>query len=198
MLKKLLAAPLLLALAAGPVVAGDDFTAPTDGPRPLAASHSNKRIQPQDDIVFAHDSAALLDSGVTQIDRVAKYLKRNPKMKLVIAGHANSVGGKRYNEDLATRRANLVRMHLIGHGISSDRLLVLVYGENDAERKPSPIDRRVVVFATTEAPTTIARRELKGGKVISAVYTRGKALVTETGGHHSAHVTLTEQVASRR
>jgi hypothetical protein len=196
-LKTMLIAPLLLALGASSAVAGGDFTAPADPPRTLSASQSNKMIQPQDDVVFEHDSAALLDSGVDQVNAMAKYLKKHPRMRVVVEGHTNSLGKKDHNEQLATARADMVREHLIGNGIKSDRILVLVYGENGAEKAPSPTDRRVIVYATTEAPTTLARRELNKGQVLSATYTRGRSLVTESGGHGRAHVTLTEQVARR-
>jgi outer membrane protein OmpA-like peptidoglycan-associated protein len=196
-MKTMLVAPLLLALGAGSAVAGGDFTAPADAPRPLAASQSNKLIQPQDDVVFVNDSSALMDSGVEQVNRIAQYLHKHPKMRIVVEGHTNSAGKFAHNEQLATARADMVREHLIGSGIKSDRILVLVYGESGADKRPSPTDRRVVVYATAEAPTTVARRELNRGLVLSATYTRGRSLVTETGGNGKAHVTLTEQVARK-
>ena len=119
------------------------------------------------------------------------------EQKVIVAGHANSLGSARHNEELATRRAEIVREHLIGHGISSDRIVVLVYGKNEAVKRPSPTDRRVVVFATTEAPATVARRELRNRKVISATYTRGDVLITETAKTGHTGATITEQVAGR-
>ena len=196
-LKSLLAAPLLLALGVAPALSGPDFTGPADRPTKYAASWSTRPIQPSDDIVFMHDSAGLLDSGIKQVDRIAAYLKEHPKQKVIVAGHANSLGSARHNEELATRRAEIVREHLIGHGISSDRIVVLVYGKNEAVKRPSPTDRRVVVFATTEAPATVARRELRNRKVISATYTRGDVLITETAKTGHTGATITEQVAGR-
>jgi len=194
---KTLLAGLLLAAAATPAVAGPDFTARSAGPAPLAASAEAKQpILPEDDVVFAHDSSALLDSGVQQIDRVARYLKKHKDVNIVVEGHANSVGTAKHNEDLATRRADMVRTHLIGHGIKSDRVIVLVYGEANSYKKPSPTDRRVVLFATREAATTIAKRALTTRKAISATWTRGDVLYTETSGV-AGKATLTEQVANR-
>jgi hypothetical protein len=186
----------LTTLAVAPAVAGPDFTGPAAKAKPLAASaEATKMILPEDDVVFANDSSALLDSGVQQIQTVARYLKRHPDLRIVLEGHANSLGSAAHNEDLATKRADMVRMHLMGNGISSDRIIVVVYGESQADPVPSPIDRRVVMFATQEAPGVISRRLMRSQSALSVTWTndRGKnpTLITET------HGTIVEQVATR-
>jgi OmpA family len=193
---KIMKAILAGLLLTGTAFAGPDFTAPSAKPTPLAASaEAKKPILPEDDLVFMNDSAALLDSGVQQINTVARYLKKHPKLRVVVEGHTNSLGTAKHNAELATQRADMVRMHLMGNGIASDRIIVVVYGESDAEVAPSPIDRRVVMFATAEAPQTISRRLMRTKVALSVTWTntRGKypTLITET------HGTITEQVSSR-
>jgi hypothetical protein len=195
-LKTILAGLVGVSLAAAPVLAGPDFTGPAAKAKPLAASaEATKMILPEDDVVFMNDSSALLDSGIQQIQTVARYMKKHPSLRIVLEGHANSLGSAAHNEDLATKRADIVRMHLIGNGISSDRIIVVVYGESEAEPVPSPIDRRVVMFATTESPGVISRRLMRSQRALSVTWTndRGKnpTLITET------HGTIVEQVATR-
>jgi outer membrane protein OmpA-like peptidoglycan-associated protein len=194
-MKKILAG-LILTLGAGSAVAGPDFTGPAAKAKPLAASaEATKMILPEDDVVFLNDSAALLDSGIQQITRVAKWMKRHPSMRLIVEGHANSLGTASHNADLATARADMVRMHLIGHGIASNRIIIVVYGETEADAKPNSVDRRVVLAATKEAPAVVSRRLMRSQRALSVTYTndRGKnpTLITET------HGTITEQVATR-
>lgn len=191
-----LLAGMLLAIGAARAAAGPDFTGPAAKAKPLAASaEATNMILPEDDIVFMNDSAALLDSGLQQIDRVAKWMKSHASMRIILEGHANSLGTAAHNADLATARADMVRMHLIGRGIASNRIVVVVYGESEADPKPNAVDRRVVLSATTEAPGVVSRRLMRSNRALSVTWTndRGKnpTLITET------HGTITEQVATR-
>ena len=185
----------LLAIGSGTAVAGPDFTGPAAKATPLAASQGTKMFLPEDDVLFLNDSAALGDTSLQQLDTVARYLKRHPSLRIVLEGHANSLGSAAHNADLATARADMVRMHLIGRGITSDRIIVVVYGEAEADPKPNAVDRRVVLSATTEAPGVVSRRLMRSQRALSVTWTsdRGKnpTLITET------HGTITEQVASR-
>ena len=178
----LIASLLFAAVIAGPAAAGPDFTGESHGPKPLAASESHKQFQPEDDVAFGFNSAALLDSSHEQIETIARWLKAHPGYNIVLEGHADSTGNAVYNEDLSARSADMVRQHLIGHGISNDRILMLVFGEAQSKLVPSPIDRRVVVFATTERIETVAQRELKAVRAVHAIWTKKGVQFTETHG----------------
>jgi outer membrane protein OmpA-like peptidoglycan-associated protein len=180
MLKKLLASLLVVGATALPAAAGADFGSVTPSTK-LAASEATKTVLPTDDVVFAHKSAALDDVAVQQLRTVARWMRHNPGM-LVLEGHANSLGAPAYNDDLSMRRAEIVRQHLMGYGISSDRIMLVVYGESGAEAKPSPLDRRVVMYATKKSPKAIVRARLDRGDALSAVWTRKGVLFTETHG----------------
>lgn len=155
-----LLASLLLALgAAGPAAAGPDVV---------------------HDIAFSPDRSTLHAASAQQLDTVARWLRRHPGMKLVLEGHADSTGTAGYDEELAARRADMVRMHLIGHGISSDRILVVVYGEATAKPDASSIDRRVVLSATAEPLDTVAERLLEQHRARHATWTRKGVLFTQS------------------
>lgn len=180
--KNTLLATMLIALSAGAAAAGPDFVGDTHGPKPLAASESTRPIWPADDVAFAHDSYALQDTSIQQIATVARWMNANPRYKLVLEGHADASGDALYNDDLAARRAELVRQHLLGHGVHPDRILVVVYGEAKARTDVNPVDRRVVLFATAEPLEVIARRVIAEHRANHAMWTRRGVQFTETRG----------------
>lgn len=180
MLKKLLASLLVVGAAALPAAAGADFGTVTPS-KELAASEATKNMLPTDDVVFAHESSALDDVAIQQLRTVARWMKHNKGM-IVLEGHANSLGSARFNDDLSMSRAEMVRDHLMGYGVPSDRIMIVVYGESGAEAKPSPLDRRVVMYATKKSPKAIVRARLDRGDALSAAWTRKGVLFTETHG----------------
>lgn len=178
-MKTLLASILVAALAA-PAVAGPDFTSRSPRAHSLAASPASSEIGPLDDIVFATNSTALFESSNAQIESAARWLKKHDGHKIVLEGYADSVGLDVYNEDLATRRAFVVRQHLIARGVPADRIIMVVYGEEGAYGGEDPLDRRVVMYATKLEPQQIARASIDRKNARSAAWIQGKALFTET------------------
>ena len=178
---KPLLALMFLAAAAGPAAAGPDFISVTPTAK-LAASEGRRPMLPTDDVVFENDSTALLSSGQEQVAIVARWMKNHPRESVVLEGHANSIGVAAYNEDLSARRARQVRLHLLAYGIPSDRIMIVVFGESEAQARPNPIDRRVVIYATHDALPNIVRASLGRGKALSVTWTRNGVLFTETHG----------------
>jgi outer membrane protein OmpA-like peptidoglycan-associated protein len=178
----LLASLLFAAAIAGPAAAGPDFVSESHGPKKLAASEGRQHILPEDDVAFGFNSAALFDSSHAQIATVARWLEAHPRQNIVLEGHADSTGTAVYNEALAERRADMVRQHLIGYGISSDRIMLIVFGEAQAKSTASPIDRRVVLYATPERLEDHAQRVLKRHRALHAMWTKKGVQFTETHG----------------
>lgn len=145
--------------------------------RSLVASPAMNRIEPLDVVAFSHDSTELRSDSVAQIDTAAKWLRRHPDYKLVLEGHTDQVGPNLYNEDLATRRMAAIRDRLIDHGIDSDRFVMITYGEREAIEPENPNDRRVVMFATKQAPQTVIASQIANRNVIIATYTDRKARI---------------------
>ena len=56
------------------------------------------------------------------------FLKRNPDLKVELAGHTDNVGGANYNMKLSADRAEVVRQALVGNGIDESRLTAKGYG----------------------------------------------------------------------
>lgn len=73
------------------------------------------------------------------IDSLADVLKSNPKWKIAVLGHTDSIGSDEYNTELAYARANEVAEKLIKAGVSPKQLFIKGYGfshplsQNDSE-----------------------------------------------------------------
>src|SRR2546423_1010851 len=140
-MKHLTAGCLVAALATAayadpaPPPAGPDFLARTP-PRAidtsLVASSGTAPIAPLDDLPFAPDSAVLGPAALSQIDAGAHWMRSHPRFHIGVEGPPDLSDSADMALDLATRRANMVRSHLMGWGIASDRILVLVAGEPGA------------------------------------------------------------------
>ncbi|MDB4957460.1 MAG: peptidoglycan-associated lipoprotein [Myxococcales bacterium] len=148
-------------------------------PEDLAASSGKARNAPLDIVAFHLDSALLLNSGIAQVDTAAKWMLRHPEYKIVLEGHTDRIGDAPYNEDLATRRAQIVRNHLMGWGVPSDRIVLVIYGESEAISPDNPSDRRVVMFASDRPTREIVAATLEHRHAQTAVWTQNGSLFQE-------------------
>ena len=74
-------------------------------------------------ILFDFNKADVKAESAPTLAEIAKLLKSGPGLKLLVAGHTDSVGGFEFNRDLSARRANAAVTELTGkYGISNDRL----------------------------------------------------------------------------
>lgn len=78
---------------------------------------------------FETNSDRLLPGAEGVLADAAETLRRNPTIRVEVAGHTDSVGAAEYNESLSQRRAETVRDYLISRGVASDRLSARGYGE---------------------------------------------------------------------
>ena len=79
-------------------------------------------------IQFEYNSAALTDDSQAGIMMLTDFLKRNPELRVELAGHTDNIGNDKYNLQLSADRANVVREALIANGISAERLTAKGYG----------------------------------------------------------------------
>lgn len=177
---KTFVASLIFASLTGTAFAGPDFNTRSPRPDTLAASPGSKEIGPLDDVVFATNSTQLTEGAFAQLDGAAKWLKKHPRQQVVLEGYADSVGMEMYNEDLATRRAFVIRQQLIANGVAGNRIIMVVYGEGAARGGENPLDRRVVMYTTKLAPRQIARASIDKKQALSVSWQQGKAMVSET------------------
>jgi outer membrane protein OmpA-like peptidoglycan-associated protein len=115
------------------------------------------------DSLFPFNSAALLPSAITQLDKLILDINMCDKIKHIsIIGHSDRIGNKAYNEQLSVKRAGAVADYLTRNGV-----MVSMNIEGRGSREPvttncagrfSPEliqclqpDRRVVVKLSSDA-----------------------------------------------
>ena len=92
-------------------------------------------------ILFDFNKADVKAESAPTLAEIAKHLKSGPGLKLLVAGHTDSVGGFEFNRDLSARRAKAVVTELTGkYGISNDRLFP--FGVSFAARSRRTTRRR--------------------------------------------------------
>ncbi len=80
-------------------------------------------------IFFDFDKYDIRSGEKSNLSRLIRLLDRYPKAKIIVSAHTDARGSHAYNDKLADRRANATRDYLIASGITSDRILMKVYGE---------------------------------------------------------------------
>ena len=81
-------------------------------------------------VYFGFDSAVLLATARRMLDDSAAMLRRNPEVRIEIAGYADARGPESYNLKLSERRADAVRAYLERAGVESARMSTRGYGES--------------------------------------------------------------------
>ena len=78
---------------------------------------------------FETNSDRLLPGATRVLEDAVATLKKNPSIKVEVAGHTDSDGSAEYNEGLSARRAQTVYDYLASNGIAEDRMTSRGYGE---------------------------------------------------------------------
>ena len=104
-------------------------------------------------IQFEFNSSALTADSESGIQILTDFLKRNPDLKVELAGHTDNVGNESYNQKLSADRAEAVRKALVANGIEENRLTAKGYGAskplvpNDTEEHRA-VNRRTEMIIT--------------------------------------------------
>lgn len=103
------------------------------------------------DILFKTNSAELADSAQVDLDRIVKFMKENPDLKVTVSGHTDNVGSPSANVMLSKARAESVKKYLVRDGINPDRIRTKGYGSavpiaDNATESGRKLNRRVEVL----------------------------------------------------
>jgi outer membrane protein OmpA-like peptidoglycan-associated protein len=129
---------------------------------------SGTKLRMPDDQLFAYDSADLQPSSISQLQKLATLIKRNPKATFSVEGYTDSLGSPEYNLELSQRRADSVKQYLVdvmginpaqidtkGYGASkfliAPRSVAVNSPEEQAEIERQRPNRRVVIVVHTDA-----------------------------------------------
>lgn len=93
-------------------------------------------------VQFDTASARLKVVSNSVLDAVAATLRRYPSMKVEVAGHTDSHGSKRLNQQLSLDRANAVRLYLIKKGIKAAKLSAKGYADSQPIEENNSVEGR--------------------------------------------------------
>lgn len=110
-----------------------------------------KVILNENTVNFNFDSAELTSSASSNLDKIVKVFKQNPKTHIMIYGYTDSVGKDEYNMKLSRSRANAVKAYMGSKGIGAKRITSQGMGEADPiasnDTKEGQAKNRRVEFA---------------------------------------------------
>jgi OmpA-OmpF porin, OOP family len=100
---------------------------------PEAASEMEQKIMEKGratlNVEFDTGKSVVKQKYYKEIGSVADVLKNHPEIKIVIEGHTDNVGGKKYNLRLSQKRADAIKQVMIKKfGIEASRLTAKGYG----------------------------------------------------------------------
>jgi OOP family OmpA-OmpF porin len=100
-------------------------------------------------IFFDYNKTELKKESFPELNRLAKMMKENPKMKIAIGGHTDSRGSDEYNMELSSKRAASVKQYLQKQGVDPSRMAIKTLGKsapltaNEASPDGAALNRRV-------------------------------------------------------
>lgn len=83
------------------------------------------------DMLFDSGQSRVLASGAASVSGLAEFMRRNPTRRASVEGFTDSQGSDDANQALSERRAEAVRVMLVGMGIDGSRLSSRGNGEAD-------------------------------------------------------------------
>ncbi|MBS9405566.1 OmpA family protein [Halomonas sp. TRM85114] len=119
--------------AIGALMCADRTPEPQPEPEPMPEPEPEPEFEPvvlESDVTFPFDSAELRTAAESELNQVARALRQSPEVRVVIAGHTDSIGTAEYNRDLSQRRAESVATYLQSRGIDGNRMRTIGYGED--------------------------------------------------------------------
>jgi OOP family OmpA-OmpF porin len=94
----------------------------------LQAFEVNKPIVIKN-ILYDFNKADLREESKVVLNGLLKILKDNPKIKIELAAHTDSIGSDAYNNNLSQMRAQSCVDYITANGISTDRIFARGYGK---------------------------------------------------------------------
>jgi len=122
-----------------------------EAPPPVVSFAPEERLPQFGDILFDFNEQNIKSDFHSELEKVVKFMKSNPSVKLEVQGHTDRTGTEKYNQGLSSRRALEVCRYLSEKGIPMERLLPTGYGfskPRSGERTPEgdALDRRAVLI----------------------------------------------------
>lgn len=104
-------------------------------------------------VYFAYDKSALDANAIAALDSQVEWLKKNPKVNVVVQGYCDKRGTAEYNLALGERRANAVKQYLISQGVAADRISTISYGKE----RPAVLGNNEAAWAQNRRAVTVVK-----------------------------------------
>ncbi len=79
-------------------------------------------------MLFDFNKTVIKKKYYKQLNELAKVLKKNPDLRVIIHGHTDNIGTAEYNQRLSEKRAQAVLKYLKSKGVEAKRLSTVGYG----------------------------------------------------------------------
>jgi OOP family OmpA-OmpF porin len=79
-------------------------------------------------ILFDQGRATLRPESRVELDRIAAFMKANPRAEIELSGHTSSEGDAPMNRSLSYQRVKACKDYVVAAGITTDRILVVGHG----------------------------------------------------------------------
>lgn len=101
-------------------------------------------------LYFLPDSDELTGASKAELEHVFAEIQRRPLPDIVVIGHTDTIGARRYNDRLSLARAERMREMMVERGIPADRIQARGRGEREllvrtADEVREPRNRRVEI-----------------------------------------------------
>jgi len=83
------------------------------------------------DIKFFANDATIQDSYIPEVESLARYMKEESGLEVLLTGYSDNTGTESYNKGLARQRCVEVKKALVKRGIEEHRVEILVKGDED-------------------------------------------------------------------
>jgi outer membrane protein OmpA-like peptidoglycan-associated protein len=100
-----------------------------------------KKLCDESEVLYPLNMYNLSSSEKKNLQKLAQYLKTNPKIKLQIFGSTDKSGSEEYNLKLGSKRTNSSENYLIQLGVSSKQLETINLGESKSQNSNSKQER---------------------------------------------------------
>lgn len=129
--------PLMKTKRVAYVCIDDVYIGPEKPPAPDTSSLKSLEAKMLRERKFTFSAGVLFDSGKAdlrpaagpELDSLAAFLQKYPRIRVGISGHTDDVGTDVDNFDLSTRRAQAVYAHLLAKGIPAAQVEWKAFGE---------------------------------------------------------------------
>ena len=101
-------------------------------------------------LYFRHDSSELTESSRGELKEILRTIRERYPVDVSVVGHTDTVGDKRYNDQLSLRRARAVASLLVEAGVDPSTLDISSHGKENplvptGDQVSEPRNRRVEV-----------------------------------------------------